>query len=171
MALIVEDGTGLTGSNSYADLAYADTYFLDRGVTEWGAATEANRTSALIRASEYVDIRFASNLRGYKQFPDNPQSMEFPRIASGVTTGVPVRLKRAVCEYALTSLTEPLTINPQYDATGRQAVSTVEKVGPITEEATYARSGSKSESVLFKPFAIPDAMMREFVFASRTVIR
>ena len=36
MALIVEDGTGLSDANSYVSVAYADAYFIARNVTYSG---------------------------------------------------------------------------------------------------------------------------------------
>ena len=54
MALIVEDGSGLSGANSYASTAQADTYASDRGLTAWTGDT-ATKEAALIRATDYLE--------------------------------------------------------------------------------------------------------------------
>ena len=41
MAFIAENNSGLTDANSYTDVAYADSYFLDRNNTIWSALTTA----------------------------------------------------------------------------------------------------------------------------------
>lgn len=170
MAFVLEDGTGVATANSYVSKTWADAYFLDRGVTAW-TGTDAVKEAALINASEYVDLRFGAYFAGVREFPDTPQAMEFPRLIGEVTTGIPEKLRRAVCEYAKTSLTESLTINPQYDESGRQGSNKTEKVGPITEEYTYARTGAASTPVQFKPYPIPDSMIRSLLKSRMGVFR
>ena len=43
MSFQVDDGSGLTDSNSYADVDYADSYFLDRNNTIWSALTTTQK--------------------------------------------------------------------------------------------------------------------------------
>ena len=49
MAFVVEDGTGISNSNSYAPVAFADSYFADRNQAEW-VGTDEVKKAALIRA-------------------------------------------------------------------------------------------------------------------------
>lgn len=110
MAFTVEDGTGLSNSNSYLSEADADTFHSDRGNTAWAALASADKQAALINASSYIDIHYRFN--GTKLLAT--QAMEFPRSGlvdwSGNTvTGLPQRLKDAVADLALTASTTNLT--------------------------------------------------------------
>ena len=51
MAIIVENNSGLTDANSYTDVDYADSYFLDRNNTIWSALTTTQKRSL-------IDIRY-----------------------------------------------------------------------------------------------------------------
>ena len=41
--MVVEDGTGLTDSNSYVSVVFADDYFSTRGVSKWETLTETEK--------------------------------------------------------------------------------------------------------------------------------
>ena len=43
MAFVVEDGTGLSNSNSFVAVAFADSYFADRNQTAWAGTDEAKK--------------------------------------------------------------------------------------------------------------------------------
>ena len=45
--MIVENGTGLTDSNSYVSVVFADDYFSARGVSGWDALTVQQKEQAL----------------------------------------------------------------------------------------------------------------------------
>ena len=64
----VDDGTGLTGSNSYVSVSDTDDYHTGRGNTSWtdGSITDASKKDALVRATDYVDKRFGSKYRGWR---------------------------------------------------------------------------------------------------------
>ena len=55
ITLIVEDGSRPTGANTYAAVADADTYHADRGFTAWDDATDDEKATALIRATDYLN--------------------------------------------------------------------------------------------------------------------
>ena len=101
MALVIEDGTGLTNSESYVDVAYVDAYFLKRGITEWASLT--NREQLIIRAMDYIENNYT--YQGTKLI--STQALQFPRLIDGETV-YPVALKNAVCELALKSNDEDL---------------------------------------------------------------
>lgn len=94
--MIVEDGTGVDGANSYVDAAYAAQYFTDRGQT-W-----AGSDGDLVRGTDYVDGAF--EWPGQRVEP--LQSLAWPR--KGVefdgepypSNVVPDPVKQAVCEVA-----------------------------------------------------------------------
>ena len=71
MALIVEDGTLVSGANSYVSLADAQKYLDDRGDTT--VITEG----LLLRAADYINS-FRLRFRGFKQTPLT-SSMQWPR--------------------------------------------------------------------------------------------
>lgn len=85
MAFVVEDGTGLANANSGASVAEADEYFTDRGITDWTGTNDVKQ-AALIRATDYIEMRWAGRWRYTMEFPDTPQALAFPRLDDdGVT--------------------------------------------------------------------------------------
>jgi len=106
MALIVEDGTGLSTAESYISVADATTYFSNRGNTTWAAiATDALREAYLRLATEYMTQMYRSRWDGVRYTED--QALDWPR--AGVvrdswqvdTDEVPVEVQRACAELAL----------------------------------------------------------------------
>lgn len=75
MALIIEDGSGKTDSNSYATVAELDSYAALRGIT-LTAADDAAKEVLLIKAMDYLE-----SLQGsYKGIKSNQyQSLQWPR--------------------------------------------------------------------------------------------
>lgn len=66
---VVEDGTGRYEANSYAGLAYAQSYLGRRNRTAlWDAATREAQEAALIAATDYIDKRFGRAFLGQKEF-------------------------------------------------------------------------------------------------------
>jgi hypothetical protein len=67
--MIVEDGSGIVGANSFATVAEADTYFADRGGnTVWDALADADKEAALIVATDYIEKKFGTRFQGTKKF-------------------------------------------------------------------------------------------------------
>ena len=96
MALIVEDGTGLSDANSYVGVAYADAYFLARNVTAWASLTI--KEALLIQATDYMEAVYSESWKGTVLL--DTQSLSFPRIIDDAIV-YPDRLLKAVCELAL----------------------------------------------------------------------
>lgn len=129
MALVVEDGTGLTNSNSYAAIATADAYFVDLNVTAWAAADTASKTAALLVGTRYVDGRYRAQFKGFRQI--RAQRLEWPRLAVFDEFGwpfptLPQEVIDATCESALRALTGELAP----DLT-RGGLVKEEQIGPI----------------------------------------
>lgn len=101
MSLVIENGEGLSNSESYIDVEFADAYFLKRGITQW--ATLTNKESLIIRAMDYIENNYS--YKGTKLV--STQSLQFPRLIDGETV-YPIALKNAVCELALKSNDEDL---------------------------------------------------------------
>lgn len=104
MALIVEDGSIVTGANTYVSEAYADAYFEARNNSEWAALSTEQKEAALLYATSWVDSRYS--------WPgiivDDSQTLSWPRLGaydvdlrSISSTSIPTALLSAVCEAAL----------------------------------------------------------------------
>lgn len=100
--MTVENGNGLTDSNSYVDITFADSYFSERGETAWANFSDEEKEKYLIRATDYIDNIF----QWYGQRQSESQALRFPRknlydYEGLEIEGVPNLLKQAVCDAAL----------------------------------------------------------------------
>lgn len=174
---LVEDGSVVAGANAYVDVAFADTYHLDRGHGSWAALTSTAKQQAIIRATDYVDKRFGRRWRGRKIQP-LAQPLLWPRVdvydpykdllvQSNV---IPAQLKKAVSEYALRAALlgelapDPLPQVPRQDLSpntpvfptefqGGQIRRVAEKVDVIETSTSYntpdnLTSAQRSKAVL-----------------------
>ena len=95
--IVVEDGTGLANSNSYASEAELATYAADRGVTIAGTDT-----ILLIQAMDYIEQQ---NFKGDKN--TDAQALQWPRANVYIdnypvlSTEIPQLLKDAQLEAAI----------------------------------------------------------------------
>lgn len=55
ITLIVEDGSRPAGANTYASAADANTYHADRGFATWAGASVDEKSTALIKATDYLN--------------------------------------------------------------------------------------------------------------------
>lgn len=172
MALIVEDGTGLDDAESYISVADADVYHTARGnETTWTNKDDELKEIALRNATEYIDARWGSRLRGEKEFPDTPQALEFPRLCIEGYEGVPTCLKRATAEYALRALSSALAPDPVIDASGLAIVGTRKKVGPIETETTFASEGPGSVKKIIRDYPSADMLLRPLLRPGGGLVR
>ncbi len=162
MTFLVEDGSGIPDANAYVSEAYADTHHADRNNTAWATFLTAEKEAAIIRASDYLDKRFASRFVGVRK--TKSQGLEWPRVnafdqdgylLSGVDD-IPRQIEKATAEYALRAvmcgvlapdapkpvpeqdLTNPdcETSRGDQGATG-QITRKKEKIGPLEEDTWY----------------------------------
>lgn len=138
--LIVESGNGDSNSESYIDVAFADAYFLKRGITQW--ATLTNKESIIIRAMDYIENNYS--YKGGKLV--SSQSLSFPRVIDGETVVPPIALKNAVCELALKSNDEDLLAD-----TDKTTIR--EKVGALEVEYDPNQDNIKSYNYVNKLLA------------------
>lgn len=82
MALTVEDGSIVSGANSFISVADADTYFSTRHDDGWAAASTNDKERVLILASDYMTQAWRLKWRG--SLVDVTQALTWPR------SGVPV---------------------------------------------------------------------------------
>jgi hypothetical protein len=143
--------------NSYASLAYFKAR-LDVQLRVWAGKTDDQMSSALIAATEYMDVR-----HGYVGYPKVAgQSRQWPReeaydCRGDKVTGIHVALQNACCEYAWRHLNGlDLMPDPTADEFGQVVKSKDEKVGPIATSIEYETSRGtrlpvypKADSILY----------------------
>lgn len=126
MALTVEDGSGITGANTYVSLVDCGTYHTNLGNTTW-TGTDAAKTSAIYRAMAWLENQ---PFKGYKY--DYDQALEWPR--SGVTDRngyavgedeIPPQLVNALCEAALIELASAGALRPALKRGGQVTEQTI----------------------------------------------
>ena len=162
MAFTVEDGTGVTGANSYVTVAYADAFFADRGNAAWAAlANDAAKQPLLVQATDYTEVLYARRYIG-EMTPTYPLS--WPRTDTGdwldtayADDEIPDVLKRAICLYAVEAISGPLMPTPAIDDTGLPVVTTMKKVGPIEKEFKVVPGNTKPMAV--RPYPLADGMI------------
>ena len=100
--LVIEDGSGVTGANSYVTISEVDDYCEAMNYTSWESATDAEKSSAIYRSMQFFE---SLKYLGVKTDYTNP--LEFPRQYIYLDTGdewpddeIPQKLKNAVCEGA-----------------------------------------------------------------------
>ena len=134
MSLIVEDGTGLAGAQSYVSVAEADVYHLARDNLAWAALTTSAKEIALRRATDYLGQVY--NLSWDGKRTTETQALDWPRLGvlrRGISASpsyysfnaIPQAVLIASFELALRSLT--LTLLPDLE---RRTLR--ETVGPIS---------------------------------------
>lgn len=127
MALIVENGSGLSNADSYITLLAFQTFCDSRGYN-YDAFDDEVMEQRLRIATSYIDTIF--RYKGARSKVE--QALEFPRVdcldwSSLPVTGVPLRVKQACAELAFKALSENLY---QDQDRGGRVVS--ESVGPIS---------------------------------------
>lgn len=132
MALVVEDGTGLTGSNSYASVAEATDYYdVDRTATFWASLTNEQREEYLQWATRILDAKV--KWRGLKR--SETQALAWPRTGAYdregyaiASTIVPKPVKAALFELMKYLHTNDLTSGPDVGNLKSVKVDVVEVV-------------------------------------------
>ena len=118
--LVIENGQGLSNSESYVDESYVNAYFLKRGNTEWDSIT--NKESRIVLAMDFIENNYT--YLGTKLV--STQSLSFPRLINGETV-YPIAIKNALCELALKANSGDLLQD-----TGKTTIR--EKVGTLEVE-------------------------------------
>jgi len=111
MPFTVETGAGVSGANSYISVAAATALLsYHPNVALWTAATDGNKELALMRATDYLDVRW----RWYGDALSDEQGLQWPRTKhfSGkgfvVNAGViPEALKKATAYIAAEAISDP----------------------------------------------------------------
>ncbi len=141
MALVVEDGTGLTTANSYASVLEVDAYFTERGNAAWNGA--ASKDTLLIAATDYLDATYGPKFKGLAL--TSTQSLQFPK---DVFTGIPVQLKRACFELALLAVSGSL-FAPNVTAEEALLKAKSVTVGPVTTNKEFFGRKTSSDTPVY----------------------
>jgi hypothetical protein len=117
MALVVEDGTGLSTAESYVSVADAATYASNHGLT-FAASPEAAAEQALRRATQWLDATYGSQFPGTRT-NGRSQALQWPRTDATDVEGeeiasdeIPVEIINATIEAAIRELATPGTLTP-----------------------------------------------------------
>lgn len=160
MALVVEDGSGLAGAESYVSVADCAGYATARGLA-FPTTDAALCEQALRRATAWLDDRYARRFPGARRRL-RAQALEWPRVgvtdANGYSvpeTEVPTEVVRATCEAAVRELASPNSLAPDLKRGG--AIRAV-KAGSVSVE--YAAGASASTTFQ----TIDDALSRLLAF-------
>ncbi len=139
MALVIEDGTGKTNSNSFATAAEAIAYAAARGFSF--PSVEADVEPLLVKAADFL-LGLEEGMKGLRTNQD--QRLPFPRVRVLLFRNVdyiasdeiPERLKEVQMRLAVSAYANSNVLIP--DGTGQEVVR--EKVGPL--EVQYAERGT-----------------------------
>jgi hypothetical protein len=132
MALIIESGEGLSNATSYIDIAYADAYFLARGITTW-TGTDAVKENYTVLAMSYIEAVYSESWKGDLLL--DTQSLSFPRVIDGDTV-YPDRLKNSVCELALKAIDGALLVDLEQRTVEEQVGSIKVKYSEYADQKT-----------------------------------
>lgn len=166
MAFIVEDGTIVDNANAYVTTIFVDSYFSDRNDALW-AGSSSVKQGAIVRATDYIDIRFGSSLIG--NVVNSTQPLKFPRIISGTNVGVPLAIQKACAEYAKIALSQLLIITPAIAIDGLPISKTVTKIGPIEDTIEY---DNNIPALTIRPYPTGDLYLNPYIlYGSNKVSR
>ena len=153
MALTVETGAIVAGAESYISVSDANTYHNLRRNIDWLDMNDAEKESALRKATDYMIQRYSTSWKGGRV--SSAQVLDWPRLGATVygfaldSDIVPDSVKYACAELALKSYSEAL--NPDKS----QGVVR-EKVDVI--EIEYDKSSPQN-----KRFAAIDSMLSPYL--------
>lgn len=133
--------------SAYGTDAGFTAYATARGEASVGAASEADRDAARLRASEFIDGKFGHRFPGWRA-DGRDQVREWPRSFAADREGWPIdvdeipdEIERATYEAAVRELATPGSLTPDVTLTARE-ISKTETVGPISETTRYAGGAS-----------------------------
>lgn len=163
MAFVVQGDAPIAGANSYTDVASFRSYWSDRGVTTSPTYSDTAVEVALVKATQYLDLRFEY----VGERVDRTQDLEWPRQFAyndrgDYVTGIPTAVKHATIEYAYRALTVPLLTDPTSDESGLVVKSKEETVGPISQKLEYETQMG---------FTLPDYPLADRILISRGLVK
>lgn len=143
MALIKEDGTIVTGANSYTDLADANAYFTAKGELGW-AGDDSFKEQNLINATTAIDALYGERYISRIVDEEPSQSLLWPREFTNDRNQrrinedtIPNALKNAQMEMALLAQ-NGVDLFPEGNKANDITQSSV-SIGDISESTTFQK--------------------------------
>lgn len=162
MALVVENGTGLSNAESYVSVADASAYLASLGDTTFsGLADDTAREQALRKATNYMEQRYRGRWKGERL--TRSQGLSWPRFDAEVDGWyvdvdiVPPEVEHGCALLAVKSVTETLN-----DDLAQQVIR--EKIGPL--ETEYNANSPQS-----KRYLAVDQLLAPFLQGSSSMAR
>lgn len=160
VTFIVEDGTGVTGANSYVEVVtpddvqdYLDEYALDQDDL-WENASDAAKQTAARIATQYVDdLGCNDNYIGDKKL--ETQGLRWPRVSAEVSNfildpdTVPLKITQAVSSLCVIALDGPIYVDNFSDAQNNLSRKKIQlgAGGGIVVDRTFAPSVNKNTKI------------------------
>lgn len=158
MALIIEDGTGLSTAEAYCDLTYLNAYLTKRGIDETQYTDAAKEAALYIGCNDFMQVKY--NIVG--EIIEGDQALKAPTDDVDLTDAATLRAFQDANAEAARLYLDGRLIKETIDANG-QVQSESSTVGPITKSKTYiAYSGVKD----FYATRKIDALMSPYIFSS-----
>lgn len=165
---VVEDGTSVTGANSYMTEADADQYHDDYGsATAWDAV--ADKELNLRKATQYLDAVYVLRWKGDRS--TDTQGLDWPRAHVWTNDGfavasniVPQELKDACAALALLAETETLLPDIAVSAAGIKRQKN--KVGPLEQDTEYISSKPR-----YKRYSLVEGFLRDLLLPKGHLVR
>jgi hypothetical protein len=158
MALITEDGTGLSTAESLCSVAFANAYHSNRGNAAWSAlGSDPVREQLLRKATDYMEQMYREQWAGHRFY--TTQALSWPRYGVPMrdagsfyaSDAVPVIVANACAELALRAISGALAPD-----IGR--LKSRVKIGPIETEYVAGSSNTRYRAI--------DQMLRPFLNGS-----
>lgn len=164
MALIVEDGSGLSTAEAYASVAEADAYLTVRSnPAAWTSSSTAQKEAALRAATDYLEAVAGVRWRGTRYA--STQRLSWPRDGVWLDGNVleratlPRLLKEACIEAAARARSETNGLLP--DESERNVAAKAVAAGPVSQSVTYL--GTKSAR---KAFTVVDLLLAPLLWSA-----
>lgn len=150
MALVVEDGTGLSTAESYISVADAETRLGNLGDTTFAALSTAEKEEALRKATIYMEGAYRLRWKGTRLL--RAQALSWPRYGAVVDSydldsdTVPTEVANACADFALKASTGELLPDQE-----RAVIR--EKVGSLETEYGEFSSQTKTYPLIARTLA------------------
>ena len=186
---IVEDGSALPNSNSYASLEEIDSYFALRMNKDWAHildddpndpkfianpnhpvfTADDKKIAFLVMATAYIELRFGPNFIGFRA--TDMQALSWPRYNTlkGFDCVIPKEIKYATFEYALRAINGPLAPDLAKDSAGAGRFISHEQVGPLITK--YQMDKDKTSVQLFPDYPLADNWLMPLLHSTNRCYR
>jgi hypothetical protein len=138
MALITEDGTGVTGANSYIDVAFLDAWALSRNYSLVAYDTTQKEAAIQIASQDWTDLNH--NFKG--DALTTTQGLKMPT----VDTVYDDKWRNVVAMAAYLQLRGLLLVDTAALSTAGTIESESSSLGPLSESITYAKGTAQTYS-------------------------